>query len=104
MFRTRFKLPHPSIAGIHYCVCTHPIDPIGIHLLCCIHGNERMGTHDAVCNIFVTIAQNVNFHIRQEQLHALPSTTFNSSYQQVHIVLTKDGNCTLANIVIADPT
>jgi hypothetical protein len=34
----------------------------------------------------------------------LPSTTFSSSRQQVDIVLTKDGICTLADILIADPT
>jgi hypothetical protein len=42
--------------------------------------------------------------VGQEQLHALPSTMFNSSRQWIDIVLTKDGICTLANIVIVDPT
>jgi hypothetical protein len=63
-----------------------------------------MGTHDVVCDTFVAITQNVNFHLRQEQLHALLSTMFNSSYQEVDIVLTKDGICILINIVIVDPT
>jgi hypothetical protein len=40
-FRTWFGLPHPSIASILRCVCTHPINPMGIHLLCCAHGNEH---------------------------------------------------------------
>jgi hypothetical protein len=40
----------------------------------------------------------------REQLHALPSTTFNSSCQRIDIVLTKYGIHTLADIVIVDPT
>jgi hypothetical protein len=48
--------------------------------------------------------QNVGFHMGQKQLHVLPSTTFNSSYQRVNIMFTKDGICNLANIVIANPT
>jgi len=76
---------------------------MNIHLLCCVHGNERTKTHDAICDIFVTIAQDVGFHVGRKQLHAFPSTTFNSSHWWVDIVLTKDGICTLANIVITNP-
>jgi hypothetical protein len=47
-------------------MCTHPIDFMDIHLLCCVHGNEHIGTHNVVRNIFVAIAQNVNFHVGQE--------------------------------------
>jgi hypothetical protein len=39
----------------------------------------------------------------QKQLHALPSTTFNSSHQQTDIVFSKDDIRTLTNIIIADP-
>jgi hypothetical protein len=42
--------------------------------------------------------------VGQAQLHAFASTTFNSFYQQINIVLTKNGICTLTNIVIANPT
>jgi len=42
--------------------------------------------------------------VGQTQLHALPSTTFNSSHRQVDIVFTKNGIRTLANVVITDPT
>jgi hypothetical protein len=63
-----------------------------------------MGTHNAIYNTFVAIAQNVNFHLGQEQLHAFFSTMFNSTYQQVDIVLTKDDIRILVNIVIVDPT
>jgi len=72
-------LPHPSIASIPQCVCTHPINPMCIHLLHCVHGNKCTRTHDAIHDTFVTIARNVGFRMKQEQLHALPSTTFNSS-------------------------
>jgi hypothetical protein len=40
----------------------------------------------------------------RKHLHAFPSTMFNFAYQQVDIVFTKDGICTLADIVIVDPT
>ncbi len=40
----------------------------------------------------------------QEQLHALPLITFKSFRQWIDIVLTKDGICTLTNIVIVNPT
>jgi hypothetical protein len=39
----------------------------------------------------------------QEQLHEFFSTTFNLSYRQVDIVLTKDSILTLVEIVIIDP-
>ncbi len=45
---TRLGLPHPSIAGILQCVCTHPIDPMGIHLLHYVHNKKRTKTHDAI--------------------------------------------------------
>jgi hypothetical protein len=77
---------------------------MSIHLLCYTHGNECIGTHDAICNTFVAIARDVGFHVGQKQLHVLPSTTFSSSCQQVDIVFTKDGICTLADILIVDPT
>jgi hypothetical protein len=73
-------LPHPSITCIRY-VCIHPIDPMGIHLLCCVHGNKHTKTHDVIRNTFATTARDAGFHMGQKQLHALPLTTFNSSYR-----------------------
>jgi hypothetical protein len=67
-------------------------------------GNEHIRTHDAIRDTFAAIAQDADFHVGQEQLHALLSTTFNSSCQQFDIVLTKNGICTLNNVVIVDPT
>ncbi len=104
MFRIQLEMPHPLIVSILWCVCTHPIDPIGIHLLHCAHDNERTWTHDAVHDTFVTIAQDASFHVRRKQLHVLPSNIFNFSCWQIDIMFTKDGIRTLVDIVIANPT
>jgi hypothetical protein len=98
------KLPLLSFLDIFWFVCTHPIDPMGIHLLHCTHGNEHMRTHDGIHDTFVIIAWDVGFQVGWKQLHALLLTTFNFSHWQIDIVLTKDGICTLADIVIANPT
>jgi hypothetical protein len=36
---------------------------MGIHLLRCVHSNECTRTHDAIHDIFATIAQDVGFHV-----------------------------------------
>jgi len=64
--------------------------------------HECIGIHDVVHDIFATIVWDVSFHMGRKQLHALPSTTFNSFRQWVNIVFTKDDICTLANVVIVD--
>jgi hypothetical protein len=98
-------LPHSSIVGILWCVCIHPINPMGIHFLCHVHGNECTKIHDPIHNTFVAIAWNVGFHVGQKQLHVFPSTTFNSFHPRINIVFTKDGIYTLVNVVvIVDPT
>jgi len=56
-------LPHPLIAGISWCVYTHPIDPIGIHFLRCAQGNECTITRDAIHDTFVIIGRTFN-HIQ----------------------------------------
>ncbi len=40
--QTQLRLPHPLIASLPQCVCTHPIGHIGMHLLCCAHDNKHM--------------------------------------------------------------
>jgi hypothetical protein len=75
---------------------------MGIHLLHCTHGNEHTGTHDAIQDIFASIAQNVSFHVGWKQSHVLPLIMFNFSHQQINVVLIKNGVCTLANVVIAN--
>jgi hypothetical protein len=86
------------------CVHTHLIDPMDIHFLRCVRDNKRIGTHDAVYDTFGTIAWDVGFDMGWKQLHALFSTTFNCSHEQVNIVLTKDNICILADIIIVDST
>jgi hypothetical protein len=78
--------------------------PYGIHFLCCVHGNKHMKTHDAICDTFVAIAWNVIFHVGQKKLHVSPSTMFNSTCWLVNIMSTKDEICTLADVVITNPT
>jgi hypothetical protein len=103
-FRAWLGPPQLLIANIPWCVCTHPIDPMGVHFLCCVHGNKHTRTHDAIHDTFFVIARNVDLHVGWEQLHAFPSITFNSFHRQIDIVPTKDGICTLANVVIMNPT
>ncbi len=102
VLRMWLGLSHSSIVGLPWCVCTHLIHLSGIHLLCCAHSNERTWTPDVVHDTFVTIVQNANFHVCQEQLHALPSLTFNSSYRWVNILFTKDGILILTDVIIVD--
>ncbi len=104
VFLMCFGLPHPLIVNIFWYVCTYCIDFMGVHLLHCTHGNECIGTYDGVCNTFATIAWDVGFHMGWEQVHALPSTMFNSSCCWINIVLTKDEIHTLIKIIIVDPT
>jgi hypothetical protein len=82
MLRIQLGLRYPSIANILWCVCTHPINLMGIQFLHCAHGNEHTWTHGV-------IVWDVSFHVGWKQLHAFPSNMFNSSHQQVNIVLTK---------------
>jgi len=56
-------ITHPLMIGIPWCVCTHPIDPMGIHLLHYVHGNECTWTHDAIRDTFAAIMQDVGFHM-----------------------------------------
>jgi hypothetical protein len=63
-----------------------------------------MNTHDAICNTFVVIAHDANFHAGWKQLHALFLITFHSFRQWIDIMLTKDGIHTLVNVVIVNST
>jgi hypothetical protein len=101
---TWLKLSYLSIVGIHQCVWTHFIHPMVIHLLCCVHDYEHIETHDIIRNTFIIIAWDVGFHLRQEQLHVLLSTTFNFSCWWIDIVLIKHDIRTLTNLIIASWT
>jgi hypothetical protein len=105
VFQTWFGLPHPSIASFLQCICTHHINLVGIHFLHSnIHGNEHKRIQDVICDTFVAIVWNVDFHVGWKQLHALPSTTFNFFGWWVDIVFTKDDIRTVVDIVIVDST
>ncbi len=39
-----------------------------------------------------------------KKLHVLPSTMFNSSHCRANVMFTKDGICTLADVIIINPT
>jgi hypothetical protein len=77
---------------------------MGIHILCCVHDNELTWTHDVIHDTFVAIMWGVGFHVGWEQLHALPLNTFNSSFQWIDIMFSKDDIRTVVNNVIANPT
>jgi len=77
---------------------------MGIHLLYCTHGGEKITSHDVVQNIFAYIVINARFHVLREQTHILPLSSHQSFHRQIDIVLSIDGNRTLANVVITNPT
>ncbi len=84
--------------------CVHTSHwPYGYSPFYYAYGNKHMGTHDIICDTFVTIVQNVNFHMGWEQLHALFLTMFKSCHWRVNIVFTKDEIRTSVDTVIIDP-
>jgi hypothetical protein len=65
--RTQLGLPHLSIVGIPWCVCTHPIDLMGIHFftLCSwqrMHWNPWCNSQHLCCHY----VRDVNFHVGWE--------------------------------------
>jgi hypothetical protein len=100
-FRIQLGLPHTSIAGIFWCVHTsHRLYGYPPLTLC-----SWQQTHwNPWCNSqhLGTIVRDVGFHVGQ-QLHAPLSITSNSFHQRVDIMFSKDGICTLVDIVIVDP-
>jgi len=69
----------------------------------CAHGNECTHTHDAIHDVFASIAKEVGLHVAQEQLHVLPST-FQTSKCHVDIALSMCKVWMLGNIVMFYPT
>jgi len=60
--------------------------------------------HDVVQDSFVSITRDAKFHVLREQTHVFPMPSFQTSWQQMDIVLTVDGIPILADVVIADLT
>ncbi len=72
---------------------------MGIHLLEGSCGRECT-SHDVVQNTFASIAKNVGFHIFHEQMHVLLMfSPLLQSSQQVDIVLSTNGVCTMVDVV-----
>ncbi len=63
---------------------------------------QMSGAHDVVCDVFASIPCKVGFHMKWEQLHALPSIIFNSFCWWVSILLSKKRICTSSDVVIAN--
>jgi hypothetical protein len=97
-------LPHPSIVSFPQCVYTHTIDPMGIHFLHYTHGNEHIGIHDVIHMTPLSPLREMLASMWDENNYkCFPSTTLNSSYPRVDIVLTKDGIRIIADVVITNP-
>ncbi len=83
---------------VHTSHCPYGYPLLIMHLCQWTHGNP--------CSSWYLCHHCTKFYLPcgWEQLHALPSTTFNSFHQQIDIVLTKDDICTIFDIIIINPT
>jgi hypothetical protein len=103
-FQIRLGLPHPSIASILQCMCTHPIDPMGIHLLCCAHVNKRTWTHDVFATPLLSLHGMLTSMWSENNYMRFLQTCWILLVNESTFVLTKDDICTLVDVVIVDPT
>jgi hypothetical protein len=85
------KYPSMHVHTSHRCY--------NVHLLNYAHNNEHTGTHDAIRNIFTTFTPCGMKTITRTSFNHIPLLS-----SQVNIVFTKDGICTLIEVVIADWT
>jgi hypothetical protein len=79
-------LPHLSIASIIWCVCTHPINPMGIHLLHYAHNNKRIRTYDVV-------SQHLYCHCAGCSLPHGVKTTTCASFKHVQLLSSTSQHC-----------
>jgi hypothetical protein len=98
--RTKLGLPHLLTFGLSHYIYGQPLDLMGIHLFCCAHGGEKKKSHNVISDAFASITRDVGFHGAREQTHILLLLTIQSSCQQVNMVLSVDGICMLANVII----
>ncbi len=77
---------------------------MGIHLFRYTYGGERTIYHDVVWDAFAYIMKHAGFHVFWEQTHIFLPSSFQSFHWHVNIILSIDGICMLANVVIVDPT
>jgi hypothetical protein len=73
-----FDLDFPIflVIGFPCYVFIHLIDSLGIHLLQCSCNIEHIGTYDVIWDIFASIAKEASFHVIQNKLHIIFSSTF----------------------------
>jgi hypothetical protein len=64
---------------------------------------KHIATHDAIQNIFASIAKDDGFRVSHEQTHVFSSTSVLSSHWHVNIVFATNGVCTLTHIIIINP-
>ncbi len=89
----RFPLMHVHISHQPYGQFLH-----------CVHGNERIGTPDVVCDTSLPLRGILTFtwgkisYMHFLQTHSTPHVS------RINIVLTKDGICTLVEVVVVNST
>jgi len=77
---------------------------MGIHLFRYTHGGERTIYHDVVRDAFSYVMKHAWFHVFWEQTHIFLPSSFQSFHWWVNIILSIDGICTLADVIIVDPS
>lgn len=95
--------PHLLTFGVIYCICGKPLNPTRIHFFVAPMVGGWTTSNDKVQNVFVSIARDMGFHVSCDQTHVLSPPFFQSSREQVDILLSIDGICTLAYVVIVNP-
>ncbi|CAM6120862.1 unnamed protein product [Calypogeia fissa] len=92
-----------GLLGQPFCVCGHPLDPVGTHILRCSHGSERTATHDNLCDVLAAITWDTVYHVSTEQTHVLPAVDGIPDRRRVDIVFSQVGVWALVDVVVADP-
>ncbi len=95
---------HLLAFGATCCICGQPFDLARTYLFCCSHGEEHIVCNNAVWDAFVFILRDTKFYVLHEQTYVLPPSSLQSSCWHVDIILSTDGHCTLANMVITNLT
>ncbi len=94
--------PHLLTFGVIYCICGQPLNPRGTRFLCCSHGGgmDYIPWHGSKCFCLHWKRHGVSC----DQTHVLSPASLQSSRELVDIMLLIDGICTLANVIIINPT
>jgi hypothetical protein len=68
------------------------------------HDGEWITSHDVAQDVFASIVKDVRFHVLHEHIRVLLLPSFQFFHWWVDIVLLANGICTLADMVIVNPT